>query len=326
MTHKDAAGSLEQRLAELFREVVGLGTEFTPAELLADTGLDLELGLTIWRAFGFPEPDLETRLFDETDRESLRGVKALLDLGIAEEDILSLARVFAQVFSRLAEAEQRVYNRRFIEPLVRAGLDAEEIGAQLRPVSEAVLPIVNQLLTNAHRRMVDVAIRQLVISASGSATESHAVAIADLVDYSSLSAEAEPRELSDLLERFGDLVMETCAKTGTRLVKMIGDAALVVSPYPDHILETGRAILKGIRALPLEARVGIDYGEVLPVEGDYFGHPVNVAARVVAVAGSGTITASGAFLEALNAGETAFTALGSRALKGVGEIELFVLE
>lgn len=270
MTHEDS-DTLEHRLADLFRDVVGLGAEYTPAEMLKESGLQLELGLAIWRAFGFPEPDLNTRLFDETDRESLKGVKAMLDLGITEDDVLSLARVFGQVFSRLADAEQRVYNRRFIEPLVKSGLDAEEIGTQLRPVAEAIIPLVDQLLTNAHRRMIDIAIRQLVISASGSATENHAVAIADLVDYSSLSAEAEAQELSNLLASFEGLVMEACAQNGTRLVKMIGDAAMFVSPHLDHIVATARAILEGMQSLPLQARIGIDYGEVLPLEGDTSG-------------------------------------------------------
>lgn len=325
MTHEDS-DTLEHRLAELFRDVVGLGAEYTPAEMLKESGLELELGLAIWRAFGFPEPDLDTRLFDETDRDSLKGVKAMLDLGITEDDVLSLARVFGQVFSRLAEAEQRVYNRRFIGPLVKSGLDAEEIGTHLRPVSEAIMPLVDQLLTNAHRRMIDVAIRQLVISASGSATENHAVAIADLVDYSSLSAEAGAQQLSDLLASFEDLVMEVCAQNGTRLVKMIGDAAMFVSPHLDHIVNSARAILQGMQGLPLEARIGIDYGEVLPMEGDYFGHPVNVAARIVAVAAPGTITTSASLVEALGAGTSEPRALGPRSLKGVGEIELFVLE
>lgn len=325
MTHLDPANSLEHRLADLFRDVVGLETSFTPAELLEESGLSLELGLAIWRAFGFPEPDLDTCLFDETDRDSLKAVKTLLDLGIAEEDVLTLARVFGQVFARLAEAEQRVYNQRFIEPLVKAGLDAEEIGVQLRPVSEAVLPLVDQLLANAHRRMIDVAIRQLVISGAGSATEDHAVAIADLVDYSSLSAESDPQRLSELLGAFGDAVMDACSQNGTRLVKMIGDAALFVSPHVDHVVETARAILKRIQSLPLEARIGIDHGKVLPLEGDYFGQPVNVAARIVAVAEPSTITTSASLVKGLGP-EELVVPLGSKTLKGVGEVELFVLE
>ncbi len=319
---------LEERLAELFRSIVGIEQEFTARELAEKTGMDLDLGLTVWRAFGMPEPDLDTSAFDATDVESMRGIQATMDLGVPKEDVIAIARVFGQVFSRLAEVEQRMYNRQFIEPMVRDGVGVEEIAEQLRPISTVMLPLVEQMIVNAHRHAMDTAIRQVIVSTTGSTTEAQSVCMVDLVDYSGLSSRIDANELSEVVARFEGIAVEQCAQAGVRLVKMIGDAAFFVSPNPQTILATASAVVETVEGdglLP-QARAGLDYGQVLPMQGDYFGHPVNVAARLVSIAEPATILSSRAFSDVLPADTVVNESQGMRELKGVGTVEVFRLQ
>ncbi|MDQ3985911.1 MAG: adenylate/guanylate cyclase domain-containing protein [Actinomycetota bacterium] len=319
---------LEERLAELFRSIVGIEQEFTARELAEKTGMDLDLGLTVWRAFGMPEPDLDTSAFDATDVESMRGIQATMDLGVPKEDVIAIARVFGQVFSRLAEVEQRMYNRQFIEPMVREGVGVEEIAAQLRPISTVMLPLVEQVIVNAHRHALDTAIRQVVVSATESTTEALSVCMVDLVDYSGLSSRIDANELSEVVTRFEGVAVEQCAQAGIRLAKMIGDAAFFVSPNPEAIWTTASAVVEAVEADDLlpQARAGLDHGQVLPMEGDYFGHPVNVAARLVSIADPATILASRAFSQVLPPDSVVREPQGTRELKGVGMVEVFQLQ
>jgi class 3 adenylate cyclase len=122
------------------------------------------------------------------------------------------------------------------------------------------------------------------------------------------------------------LALTRCAEVGARVVKFIGDAVLFVSPEAHIVLEAAQAVVEGAGddgVLP-EARAGLDYGEVLPLEGDYFGNPVNVAARIVGVAMPSTVVVSKTFGQALGPAAEDFTPLGMRELKGVGERELLL--
>jgi adenylate cyclase len=319
---------VEERLAELFRSIVGLEQEFTARELAEKAGMDRDLGLTVWRAFGMPEPDLDTPAYDATDVESMRGIQATMNLGVPREDVIAIARVFGQVFSRLAEVEQRMYNRQFIEPMVREGVGVEEIAERLRPISTVMLPLVDQMILNAHRHALDAAIRQLIVSTTGSTTEALSVCMVDLVDYSGLSSRIDANELSEVVARFEGVAVEQCAQARIRLVKMVGDAALFVSPSPEAILTTASAVVEAVGddGLLPQARGGLDHGQVLPMEGDYFGHPVNVAARLVSIADPATVLSSRAFSDVLPADTVVNESQGTRELKGVGTIEVFRLE
>jgi adenylate cyclase len=48
----------------------------------------------------------------------------------------------------------------------------------------------------------------------------------------------------------------------------------------------------GAREAGLHVRAGLGYGRVLAIAGDYFGNPVNLAARLAAAAAPGQILAS----------------------------------
>ena len=111
-----------------------------------------------------------------------------------------------------------------------------------------------------------------------------------------------------------------------RLVKMVGDAAMFVSPDGEAAMSAAIDMVAAAEAedddFP-ELRAGLARGVALPRGGDWYGRPVNMAARITGIARPGSVLASEAAREAAGEGfEYSFA--GERRLKGIkGEVKLF---
>ena len=88
---------------------------------------------------------------------------------------------------------------------------------------------------------------------------------------------------------------------GGRVVKFIGDAVMWVSPTPERLVQAAVDLVDHPKAreAELQVRAGLAYGTVLAINGDYFGSPVNLAARLVAAAAPGQIPAAPALHDKL---------------------------
>jgi class 3 adenylate cyclase len=85
-------------------------------------------------------------------------------------------------------------------------------------------------------------------------------------------------------------VEATCAGHQGRLVKTIGDEAMVVFPSADLAAEAAGELQgriseeASVGTQPMALRIGFHYGPALESEGDVFGDSVNLAARLVGFA------------------------------------------
>ena len=68
----------------------------------------------------------------------------------------------------------------------------------------------------------------------------------------------------------------------------------------------------------LQVRAGIAYGDVLAQDGDYFGPPVNLASRLVAVAAPGEVLAAPSVVPLLDLKHTA-TEREPQSLRGIAD-------
>jgi adenylate cyclase len=123
---------------------------------------------------------------------------------------------------------------------------------------------------------------------------------------------------------FEELV-EDATRSPVRLVKTIGDAAMLAAPEAPAVLDAVIELVEGSRAddaRPL-LRGGIASGEALPRAGDWYGRPVNLASRLTAFARRGSVVAAKDVREA--AGDRyEWSFAGSRRFKGVGgEVEVY---
>ena len=295
-------------------------------EVAAKAGVDFEFAQRVNRALGFPDAEPSQVLFDERDAQVLANVKALLDLGIPLQDLISVARVYGQSLSAIADAETRLFNDHLVAPLVAEGMGVRELEERLEPVVERQLDMLGDALDYGHRRHLAMALQNVTVTRGGreNATDQAAVAFVDLVDFSRLADELHGTELGSLVDRFEDEVVEATTAPGVRIVKMIGDAAMITSNDPEQALAAALDIVDRVERderLP-QARAGVDFGDVVFLAGDLFGRTVNVAARLVAFARPGTTVVSRELLEAVG-DDVETSKIGTHRLKGVGRVSLF---
>jgi adenylate cyclase len=154
-----------------------------------------------------------------------------------------------------------------------------------------------------------------------------AIGFADLAGYTELSAELDADRLAELVGMWEELVYDTVAQEGGRVVKTIGDEVMFagVSAQVARIAIELRDAARARQLPPVHA--GIAAGLVIARDGDFYGPVVNLASRLTALAPPGGIYASEA-LHAEVAGDPTFrwTALGSLDVRSIGTVEAFALD
>jgi adenylate cyclase len=174
--------------------------------------------------------------------------------------------------------------------------------------------------------------------------EEATVLFADLTGFTTLAARLGPQKIVALLDDLFSAFDDLAARHGVEKIKTIGDAYMAVAGVP--VARPGHAQAVADMALAMlgaATEVGERHGERLalhvgiasgPVMAgiigrtrfsyDVWGDTVNLAARLEAWGGPGTIVAS-AGVEASLRRSHDFEPLGKADLKGIGKVELFRL-
>ncbi|MFN2421349.1 MAG: adenylate/guanylate cyclase domain-containing protein [Gemmatimonadota bacterium] len=147
----------------------------------------------------------------------------------------------------------------------------------------------------------------------------------DLVGWSDLAARDEDRAIA-LVRRFQAAVRAAIPADSGRIVKFIGDAALVESPSAESALRSAAALRESMGEGEA-VRTGIHLGDVaVAADGDLYGDGVNTAQRIQTEAEPGQIVVSEDVARGLRSRPAfRFEPLGERTLKGVAPMELFLV-
>jgi adenylate cyclase len=119
------------------------------------------------------------------------------------------------------------------------------------------------------------------------------VGFVDLVGSTGLALGAGTAALGEVLTEFEHVCADVVTASGGRVVKLIGDEVLFTTSEVPAACEIALALALRFEehcALP-PVRAGLAGGEVMLRDGDVFGPVVNLAARVVALAGPGEVLA-----------------------------------
>jgi adenylate cyclase len=300
--------------------------DLTWPELCDRAGVDHSIADRLWRALGFPDVPPDEPVYSEDDVRALRlaaeGIERLHgeQRERAVEFIVREARTASGHIARIAEAQ------------VDALSGLEQLGLRESARAQALEEGVEGsdfgwLLLYGFRRHLDAAMRRRAESEPG-AEPVLAAGFIDLVDFTRTSTGLDAASFGRLLGRFEALAWDEVTEAGGRLVKLIGDEAMFVSPPSANAALAALAILDecGRRDLP-RARAGLALGPILVRGGDYFGDTVNLASRLVDTADPGTVAVDEGFRERV--GDDAglrFRSLGRRHLKGIGESEVWEVE
>jgi adenylate cyclase len=312
-----AAGRLT--LLPVERGIAGDGPRYTPREIAEISEADLDLLQRASSALGLPYPDPDERALNEADLDAARRVKAFLDAGLPEDGIIQVARTIGMGTARVADANRELIRRTLMQP----GDTERDLALRFAAAAEHMLPIFEPTLLYAQRAHLLEQIRRDVIGtadlASGElgATSEVSVCFADLVGFTKLGEEIAPEELGLVAGRLEEMA-SAVAEPPVRLVKTIGDAAMLVSPDAE---EMTAAALRLVEASEEEGeefpslRAGIARGHALAQTGDYYGRPVNLASRITGIAKPGSVLVEPEVKKAAP-GAFEYSFAGERRLKG----------
>jgi adenylate cyclase len=321
-----AAGRLT--LLPVERAIAGTGHRYTPREVAALSGLDLDLLQRYSAALGVPYPDPDAPDASEADLEAAKRTKALHDAGLPEDGMLQVARTIGMSIARIAESNRELALRVLTQP----GDTEQELANRFAAAAEHLLPLVGPTIVYAFQAHFLEQIKRDVIGAAdlesgeiGGAVEL-STCFADMVEFTRLGEEIAPEELGPIAGRLEEMATAV-AERPVRLVKTIGDAVMLVSSDPRALTEAALALIAAAEAEGDEfpwLRAGIATGPTLPQSGDYYGRSVNLASRITGVARPGSVLLDETTREAVGEEGFAYSFAGERRLKGIdARIKLF---
>lgn len=280
-------------------------------------GTDAATVSRAWRSFGLAAP--VEPVLGERDLEALRTWLLVRDL-VGVDAATGLARVLGSGVARLAEAEAAAMRSGLSGSIDRAQTGSEALTAQAYAEVTTLVPRIGDVLDAVHRHHIEAARRHFELVAPTPDTVRCGVGFADLTGFTQLSQAKPLSELSRLLAAFEEAATDTVHDAGGRVVKFLGDAVMFVSPTPAALATIACRLVQHPKAAEacLEVRAGIAYGDVLAQDGDYFGPPVNLAARLVAAAAPGQVLASPATAQVLGVDHVT-EQLEPRALRGIDD-------
>ena len=293
---------------------------YTRLDLAELSAMPLEFLSRLWQALGLADPAEDEVVFGEPDLEAVKLVAAFRAAGLDEDTLCLINQVLGHGMARLSETILLVVG----DQLLQAGDSEQTLGLRYAQAAEHLIPLLTPLLGYVLGvQFRDEVKRSYIMPAELSAGQFDnarevAICFADLVGFTRLGERVAPRDLSSAGRRLTDIAV-AIARPPVRLVKMIGDAAMLVSTEPRPLLEVVLDLLDAVAGEGEEfppLRAGIACGDGLSRGGDWFGAPVNLASRVTDVARPATVLTTKVVRDAVQP-SFSWSYAGRRQLKGI---------
>lgn len=153
---------------------------------------------------------------------------------------------------------------------------------------------------------------------------------ADLRGYTQFTQEYGDEAAAHLVARFAGISREVAVQHGGEMLESRGDEVVIVFLSVRNALRAALALEARLEdeiatnvSFPLQARMGCDAGEVVPVEGGFRGGALNLAARLLSLAGPGEVFVSESVVHLAGTlpGIT-YVDRGQARLKGLGSVHV----
>jgi class 3 adenylate cyclase len=151
------------------------------------------------------------------------------------------------------------------------------------------------------------------------------VLFTDIVGSTERATGVGDQRWRELLDRHDDAGRRRVEGEGGRLVKTTGDGILAMFDGPGPAIRAARALLADLRSIDLPIRAGIHTGEVEFRGDDVGGIGVHLASRIMDAADPGEILVSRTVRDLVAGSDIRLRDRGTRALKGVGDWQLYAV-
>ncbi|MBD0329962.1 MAG: adenylate/guanylate cyclase domain-containing protein [Thermoleophilia bacterium] len=335
----ETSGTSLERLAEAVRDgrvplgaIAGVSpreVEFSDRSIgaiAAELGISLDLVAYVYAMWGLsaPEPDEPLR----SDDAALWDVFARIYRGTIEPDIfVACNRVFAEGVRKVVDG---------VSEHVRAGFEAQlaadggtpadrlvALGDESRRIAPLIAAIAHWGLNRfLEHELVDyfvtLAEDAVADGAQQRVARGSAIAFVDLSGFTALAEQRGDAEAAEKAATLGRLVQETAQRFGGRLVKLLGDGAMLSFADAARAVDSGLDLVASAPSLDLPAaHVGIAAGPVVRKDGDVFGRTVNLASRIADYARPGEVLVDERVTRDAAGAGIRFEPVGPVRLKGI---------
>jgi adenylate cyclase len=301
----------------------------TAAELATEVGRSPELITRLLREFGIAQPEPAGRLREDevTTLKELLGIWAAAD----DDELARLARVYGQNIRKVVSSDLELAGTTIFTRLREEGYTDDELREIAGAAGLRLMNFGEQLMLWLRGRHLE----HEVLSVTVQTTEDYlqelglapkrtpsppAIAFLDLTGYTALTEERGDEAGADLADRLAILVHEAARPHGGNPVKWLGDGVMFHFDDPSAAVMTGLDLVEQTPvAVEVRARVGINAGNVIYRDGDYFGRTVNAASRIADYARPGEVLVSAEVKERWGGDGVRFDEIGPVALKGLRE-------
>jgi adenylate cyclase len=318
------AAAVEGRLALLPAErALGAGGDLTAREVAAAAGVELEELQAIRRACGLPLPPPDVAELGELDLTGARALRRFVESGLPLEGLIEASRVFGEAAAQAAAAAGTVANTSIPQP----GDTERDFALRLARAVRELTPPAAELLAIMYILHSRENLRQQIIDteelAAGRRSDVHEVSVGfcDLVGFTRLGEGVPAGDLGAIATRLASIAADV-ARPPVRLVKTIGDAVMLVAPEPAPLLDAALGLMEAAGDAGDDfpaVHAGAAHGQALRRWGDYYGGPVNLAARLTERARPSSLITDAAIRERAGDDGFAWSPAGIKRLKGMSE-------
>ena len=290
-------------------EVLGRDATYTLAELAERVGVPVEVVRSTRAAFGLPAPVGE-RVYDQADVRTGERLRALLDAGVPVAAVVELNRVIGRAMAQVAAASRAMVLSAAPE------LPEERLAALAGDLTPLMEPVLGYVWAEHLRQLV----RSELVAGADLGARPVTVAFADLVGFTRLGEERPIEDLGRVAARLEAVAADHVAPP-VQVVKTVGDAIMLVAPSPPPLLDVALDLAELEDPELPQLRVGVTCGPALARAGDWYGRPVNLAARITALARPASVVGTTEVRD--RAPHLRWSALRPRRVRGVGELQLY---
>jgi adenylate cyclase len=301
-------------------------------EFLATAGSRADLLPTVYEVLGLPRPDPSLPI--HVDEESL--LERFLEgwsPATSEEALIRAARLIAEGtrITTLGWAE-------LLDEQIAAPARERLLGGEIDRFPVEATRAISTLVTLAPGMMEWLAARYLEQRSVGGIvvgfeqflasrdlvpskqpTAPPAIVFVDLSGYTRATEERGDQVAVGSATRLQREAHAIAASNDGRLVKLLGDGAMLRLPDADRGVAAAIELVGAMSDGELEAHAGVHAGPVIERDLDVFGRTVNLASRIAGAAGPGEVLVSGAVVESVDDPRIRFLPSDAAVLKGIPE-------
>lgn len=298
----------------------------TYAEFVASLGRRARLVARLYDSLGLAEPPADRPMRRDEEGCLTELVEAWSAIG-DDETLLRAGRLLGDHTKAVVEGWMALWVEAVTDRYGNAPVAEQQ--QVTRAVGTRLTDLLPRLMTWAEQRyleqaMTAVGVEQMeeVFAGAGIAPAPDrpdpAVLFVDLAGFSRLTEIHGDRAAMRYGTRLRDVAEQAARRHRGRLVKLLGDGAMLRFENAADALAAGRELLSADHwpsDLP-PPHIGAHAGSVIERDGDLYGGTVNIAARLASVAASGEMLVSGVLADGAGGGD-AFEPVGPTSLKNI---------